>query len=98
MALEAGFSKDQIGIYVMGGLEGGGPGEMLEEIDFIKSTGVKAKPVFLSPVPGTHTFNSYARQFPSLLHNPLWHNDSFFITCIPGWDWDTLEEIRRRAR
>jgi radical SAM superfamily enzyme YgiQ (UPF0313 family) len=96
MVLRCGF--EDVGVYIMGGLPGGGPQEMMEEMDFIASCGVKVKPVFLAPVPGTDLFLRYARHYPQLLTDPCWHNDTFFITRLPGWSWSAFETIRRYAR
>lgn len=94
----AGFDKKELGVYVMAGLPGQQPGSVIEEIDYLTSLGVQAKPVFISPVPETRLFSLYAASFPQIAFDPLWHNDTFFITRLPGWDWDATEEIRRKAR
>jgi len=95
--LNAGFKGSGIGIYVMAGLPNQLPGQVLEEIDFLLSLGVKPKPVWFSPVPGTRLFDHYAHKFPRLKTDPLWHNDVFFITQLPGWSWDAVEKVRERA-
>ena len=98
MAKRAGFSGGDLGVYVMGGLQEQSVDELLEEMEFISSLNIKVKPVFLSPVPKTPLFEYYAAQFPEIRHDPLWHNDSFFITRIPGWDQDSVEMIRSTAK
>jgi radical SAM superfamily enzyme YgiQ (UPF0313 family) len=98
IALQSGFSGTQIGVYVMGGLPNQTPDNLIEEMDFIHSLGVTVKPVFVSPVPGTHLFKYYSEQFPQIRIDPLWHNDTFFITNIEFWDEITLESIRQKAR
>jgi hypothetical protein len=95
--LKAGFKAGSIGIYVMAGLPDQLPVQVLEEIDFLLSLGVKPKPVWLSPVPGTRLFEHYAHKYPQLKTDPLWHNDVFFITQLPGWSWDAVEKVRQRA-
>jgi hypothetical protein len=95
--LNAGFDGNRIGVYVMAGLPGQTPNQVLEEIDFLLDCGVKPKPVWLSPVPGTRLFDHYAREFPSIKTDPLWHNDMFFVTQLPGWSWEAMEKIRARA-
>jgi radical SAM superfamily enzyme YgiQ (UPF0313 family) len=95
---KAGFTKNDIGVYVMAGLPGQSPAQVHEELDFTASCGVLAKPVFLSPVPGTVLFEHYAANFPQVKADPLWHNDVFFITQLPGWNWEEMERIRLRVR
>jgi hypothetical protein len=98
MALASGFTGKQIGIYVMGGLPQQTPNDLCEEMDYIHSLGVSVKPVFISPVPGTELFKHYAARFPEILTDPLWHNDTFFITNLEYWDESGIETIRQKAR
>jgi hypothetical protein len=87
-----------VGIYVMAGLPGQSRDQVIEDMRFIGSLGVKVKPVFLSPVPGSALFEEYARMIPGLRGDPHLHNDTFFITLLPGWSWTAVEEIRAIAR
>jgi hypothetical protein len=98
LALMSGFTGDQIGVYVMGGLPDQTPDELSEEMDFINALGVTVKPVFISPVPGTGVFAQYSTRFPQIQTDPLWHNDTFFITNLENWDEATLESIRQKAK
>ena len=93
MLLANGFSKASVGVYVMAGLIGQCPTDVLHEIDYVASLSVKVKPVFLSPVPGTRTFEHYLRKFPEIKDDPLVHNDTYFVTRLPGWDADALQQI-----
>lgn len=97
-AFASGFTGNQIGVYVMGGLPDQTPDDLAEEMDFINSLGITVKPVFISPVPGTAVFSQYAIRFPHIQTDPLWHNDTFFITNIENWDENALESIRIKAR
>ena len=94
LMLKSGFSAKNIGIYVMGGLPNQTPENMIEDINFISSLGVKAKPVFLSPVPQTPLFNFYSKTHPNIKSNPRIHNDIFFITQIKNWGKSAVDEIR----
>jgi hypothetical protein len=93
-----GTSSLDIGIYLMAGLPGQTPGQVLEEIRSIGSLNVKVKPVFLSPVPHTRVFTCYASVFPELTTDYHTHNDLFFITKLPGWDAGAVQEIRDAAK
>ncbi len=95
---DAGFSRKDIGIYVMGGLPGQLPQDMLAEIQEVASLGVKPKPVFLSPVPGTELFDYYLPQVPQIAVDPLSHNDMLFVALLRGWSLQAMEEIRHAAR
>jgi hypothetical protein len=93
-----GFSKKDIGVYVMGGFFNQAPAEMIEEMRFIGSLGVLVKPVFYSPVPGTAMFRKYAARFPALRSDPYRHNDHYFTAHLPGWGVETIASIRTTAR
>jgi hypothetical protein len=86
------------GVYVMGGLPGSSPSEMIEEMQLVGSFGVAVKPVFISPVPGTPLFGMYAANHPDLLDEPLWQNDSFYCTRLPGWGQEGIEAVRMQAK
>ncbi|KMQ52637.1 Radical SAM domain protein [Chitinispirillum alkaliphilum] len=94
----AGFKKQQIGVYIMGGLESQVPEDFIKEVEFISGLNVMVKPVFISPVPGTSLFDKYANIYPQLLSDPNWHNDVFFITNLPGWTESVLRELELRVR
>lgn len=95
---DAGFSPDMIGVYVMGGLPDQSPRDMLKEIEHVAQSGVKPKPVFFSPVPGTDLFEHYRAIIPEIQDNPLYHNDILFAGLLPGWSYQAVEEIRKAAR
>jgi hypothetical protein len=97
-SLKAGFKSSQIGVYIMAGLYNQKPSDVEKEIKFIASLSVMAKPVFLSPVPKTPIFNVYSKMFPQLLFEPLFHNDTFFITLLPQWSETSIEEITSLAK
>ncbi len=86
------------GVYMMGGLRDQTPQQMLNEMDYVGSMGIKVKPVFISPVPGTSLYQYYLRQFPLLECDPLWHNDSYFINCLPDWSAEAVETVRQKAK
>ena len=95
---EAGFPATDLGVYVMAGLPDQLPAHVREELRFVASLGVRPKPVFLSPVPRTAVFDNYAAMFPQLTEDPLWHNDAFFVSQLPGWSYEAMEEVRQEAR
>jgi radical SAM superfamily enzyme YgiQ (UPF0313 family) len=94
----AGFKPKNIGIYIMAGLPDQTIEDVLEELSFIASLGVIVKPVFLSPVPHTPLFDHYAGTYPQLKTDPHFHNDTFFITQLQGWDYSCVEEVKGKAR
>lgn len=98
LARRAGFAGTDVGVYLMAGLPGQTPADVASEIKFVASLSVKAKPVFLSPVPGTSLFERHAATFPILRQTPLSQNDTFFITLLPGWDAESVQRIMDLAK
>ncbi len=94
----AGFKKKDIGVYLMAGLDNQSPEEFIREMRLLSSMGAQVKPVYISPIPGTSMFKKYALKFPQLHSDPHWHNDTFFITKLPGWSYDEVENISNMAR
>jgi hypothetical protein len=43
-------------------------------------------------------FEAYAALFPRISRNPLFHNDTFFISQLPGWDAQSVQETVNRAK
>jgi hypothetical protein len=95
---EYGFLNSDIGVYVMAGFPGQTPDDVTKEIEFVASLSVSVKPVFLSPVPRTKLFEYYKAQFPELAIDPLWHNDTFFISKLPGWNADAVQQVIDAAK
>jgi Fe-S oxidoreductase len=91
--LKSGFTGADVGVYVMAGLINQTPGDVLRDMEFVASQRVKVKPVFLSPVPHTPLFKHYAVHYPRLETDPLFHNDSFFIAQLPGWDHAGMQQV-----
>ncbi len=91
-------SDKDTGVYMMGGLRNQTPQQLLSEMDYVGSMGMKVKPVFISPVPGTSLYQYYQKQFPLIESDPLWHNDSYFITCLPSWSADAVDSVREKAK
>jgi len=83
--------------YVMAGLPNQTVDNVLEEIDTVNSSGMQAKPVFVSPVPGTAMFKYYSERYPQITADPLWHNDTFFITQLEGWNEDAVNEVKLKC-
>jgi radical SAM superfamily enzyme YgiQ (UPF0313 family) len=89
----AGYSGEEIGVYVMAGLPGQRVGEVEESIAFVKEAGAKPMLVEYSPVPHTPLFEKAKKmsQF-DLEYEPLYHNNSI-LPC--QWEGFTLADYKR---
>jgi pyruvate-formate lyase-activating enzyme len=90
---KAGYSKKEIGVYIMAGLPGQRVGEVEESIAFVRETGAKPMLVEYSPIPHTPLFEK-AKKMSSfdLEYEPLFHNNSI-LPC--QWDGFTIKDYRR---
>jgi radical SAM superfamily enzyme YgiQ (UPF0313 family) len=89
----AGYSKEEIGVYIMVGLPGQRAGEVEESITFVRETGARPMLVEYSPIPHTPLFEKAKKMSSFDLENePLFHNNSI-LPC--QWDGFTLADFRR---
>jgi len=90
---KAGYSGEEIGVYLMAGLPAQRAKEVEESMAFVRSSGAKPILVEYSPIPGTPMFEEAKRFSPFDLENePLWQNSSLF-PC--RWEGFTLEDFKR---
>jgi radical SAM superfamily enzyme YgiQ (UPF0313 family) len=97
----AGYSGEEIDVYIMAGLPGQRAREVEESVAFVKKVGARPMLVEYSPIPRTPLFERAKQLSPFDLENePLFHNNSI-LPC--QWEGFTTadhrrikEEIRRR--
>jgi len=89
----AGYSGEEIRVYLMVGLPGQRVGEVEESIAFVRKQGAKPIIVEYSPIPGTRLFEK-AKQMSkfNLQDEPLFHNNSI-LPC--QWEGFTLADFKR---
>lgn len=95
----AGYSKKEIGVYIMAGLPGQRVGEVEETIAFVRERGGKPILVEYSPIPGTPLFEM-ARQMSKfdLDNEPLLHNNSLLPCQWEGFTMDDLRRLKERIK
>ncbi len=95
----AGFSSDQIGVYLLCGLPGQSPKEVAEAIQVVKETGALPYIAEYSPIPGTKMWQSAVAlsQF-DLAGEPLYHNNTFFACRRPDFSYEDLLQLKDLAR
>jgi radical SAM superfamily enzyme YgiQ (UPF0313 family) len=93
---EAGFSKNDIGIYILIGTQWLDIKRTISDIAFVTSLGVKAILASYSPIPGTRDYKTLISK--NILRkdiDPLWHNKTVFAELIkPSY----VEEVKRIRR
>jgi pyruvate-formate lyase-activating enzyme len=89
----AGFTRRQIGVYVMVGLPGQRIGEVEETLRFVLEAGAWPYLAEYSPVPGTSLWEEAVRSSPfPLEEEPLFHNNTL-MPC--RWEGFTPEDLAR---
>jgi len=89
----AGYSGEEIGVYVMAGLPEQRVGQVEDSIAFVKEAGAKPILVEYSPIPHTPLFEKAKKMSQFDLENePLYHNNSI-LPC--QWEGFTMTDFKR---
>jgi len=90
-----GFTKDDIGVYLMYGLPGQDFGEVREGTAFLKSLGVRINLTEFAPVPGTQCWDDLISSGTiSRDIDPLLTNNSVFSRLYSGYDPEETEKLK----
>jgi len=96
---KAGYSGEEIGVYIMAGLPGQRVEEVEESIAFVKENGAKPILVEYSPIPGTPLFEKAKHVSPFDIENePLFHNNSILPCRWEGFTWDDYRKLKEELR
>jgi radical SAM superfamily enzyme YgiQ (UPF0313 family) len=94
----AGYSEDEIGVYIMAGLPGQRVGEVEESIAFVKENGAKPILVEYSPIPETLLFEKATEMSEFDLENePLFHNNSIFPCQWEGFTLANFQRLKKKV-
>jgi len=91
---EAGYSPDQVGIYIMMGMPHQSFEEVYETMQFVHRLGAKILLVEYSPIPGT---NEWEKSGLDDNLDPLLHNNSLF-PLFNVKDWREFQKLKDEAR
>jgi len=93
--LEAGFTADQIGVYVMAGLPGQTARNVEESLRFVRDCGMKANLAEFSPVPRTPEFENALRESSvDFSADPELQNNSVLPLRSPVFTVDVLSRLK----
>jgi radical SAM superfamily enzyme YgiQ (UPF0313 family) len=99
----AGFSSQDVGVYLLAGLPGQETEEIARGIEFVHSLGVRPYIAEFSPVPGTVEWKRLERQgIVSLAMDPVLTNNSIFYRYYhsvtgKGISHHEMEDLKRRC-
>lgn len=93
---EAGFSKRDLGVYILMGASYIGMENTMDDILFINSLGAKAILASYSPIPGTVDYKALVKnKIIKADMDPLWHNKTIFSELLVPSYIQKVREIRR---
>jgi len=94
-----GFTKDDIGVYLMYGLPGQGLDEIREGVEFLKSLEVKINLTEFSPVPGTKCWTDLVNSGTIREDiDPLLTNNSVFSSVYSGYEPEELKRLKLHVK
>ncbi|HEX8949176.1 MAG TPA: B12-binding domain-containing radical SAM protein [Dissulfurispiraceae bacterium] len=92
---QQGFTKRELGAYLMYGLPGQGLAEVREGVDFLKSLGVRIHLAEFSPIKGTELWDEMVRG--GAIEDgidPLLTNNTVFSQLFSGYDPGEVKELK----
>jgi radical SAM superfamily enzyme YgiQ (UPF0313 family) len=95
---EAGFTKKEIGVYLLVGLPDQEDGEIEASIRRVHALGGTPVLAQYSPIPGTALWHQAVQASRyDLEADPLFHNPSIF-PCWPKFSWERITRLKRLAQ
>lgn len=91
---KAGYTGEEIGVYLMAGLPGQRAEEVKESIAFVREAGAKSVLTEYSPIPGTPLFEKAKKMSPFDLNEPLFHNNSILPCQWEGFSWTDFGRLK----
>ncbi len=94
---EAGFRREEMGVYLLLGLPGQDEGQLPASIRRVRELGATPVLAQYSPIPGTVMWPEAVKcSRYDLETEPLFHNNSLF-PCWPEFSWERFNHIKRLA-
>lgn len=95
----AGFSREDIGVYVLAGLPRQRVSEVEKSIRFVRACGATPKLAEYSPIPQTPLWDAAVGISTfDLRGEPLFHNNSILPCRWEGFTWEDLNELKSGLR
>ncbi|HYA40919.1 MAG TPA: hypothetical protein VEF34_06425, partial [Syntrophobacteraceae bacterium] len=95
----AGFSGEDIGVYLLCGAPGQTPEEVAESVRIVRQSGVRPHIAEYSPIPGTPMWDRAAAVSAfDIGAEPLYHNNTFFACRRPDFTYEDMMAIKAEAK
>ncbi len=96
---KAGYSGEEIGVYLIAGLPGQRVGEVEDSIAFVREAGARPILVEYSPIPQTPLFEKAKKFSPfDIEGEPLFHNNTIFPCQWEGFTLTDFKRLKERMR
>jgi hypothetical protein len=95
----AGFTPDEIGVYILAGLPRQEAGEAFETIRYVKEAGARPVVAEYSPIPGTELWPEAVKASPfDISREPLFHNNTLLPCRWDGFSYDDLARLKLETK
>jgi radical SAM superfamily enzyme YgiQ (UPF0313 family) len=92
---KAGFSREEIGVYILCGLPNQDASEVMDAVRFVKENGGRPRLSEYSPIPHTHQWEEAKRSSPyPLEEEPLFQNNTLLPCRSDGFSYEQYQEIK----
>jgi len=96
---QEGFTRDQVGVYILAGLPGQTANQVARSIEFVHQSGFRPFISEYSPIPGTAIWDAAVQASPfPIVDEPLFHNNSLLPCQWKGCTMEDLHLLKRYAR
>ncbi len=94
---DAGFSRAQIGVYLLVGVPGQSRAQIEEDVEIVLTAGAYPKLAEFSPIPGTLMWDQASKnsRYP-LEEEPLFHNCTLLAAAEPGVNVQFIGDLRKQ--
>ncbi len=93
--LKAGYKSEDLGTYLICGIPGQRPDEVLNSVKYVHNLGGVVYLAEYSPIPNTSLFYEAENISRYDLNEPLWQNNSLMAYWNPYYNEDVLNEIKQ---
>lgn len=95
---EAGFTRKEIGAYLLAGLPGQDPAAVERSADVVKAAGITPIIAYYSPIAGTKMWDAAkAASRYDLESDPVFTNNAV-MPCRPAFSWNLAARLKRRVK
>jgi radical SAM superfamily enzyme YgiQ (UPF0313 family) len=96
---QAGFTREQVGVYILAGLPGQTAKQVARSIEFVHQSGMRPFISEYSPIPETAMWDAAVEASPfPIIDEPLLHNNSLLPCQWEGCTMEDLHLLKRFAR